>query len=71
MSYKGIFGRRLKKLREKNNITQKGLSRSLGVSQQAITWWESGRRFPNGKSLIEIADYFNTSIDYMVGRLDK
>ena len=71
MSYTNTFGKRLKKIRKKNNLTQQGLAQLLSVSQQAITWWETGRRFPKGKMLIKIADYFNVSIDYLVGRLDK
>lgn len=71
MSYTNTFGKRLKKIRKKNNLTQQGLAQLLSVSPQAISWWEQGRRFPTGKMLIKIADYFNVSIDYLVGRLDK
>ena len=71
MNYKDTFSKRLKELREKNSLTQRKLAQLLNTSHQAVGWWEQGRRFPGGESLIKIADYFNTSIDYLVGKLDK
>lgn len=65
------FTERLKKLRQKNNLTQKELANILGVSQGSYANWENGKREPNLNRLRDIAIYFNTSIDYLTGKIDK
>ena len=67
------FAIRLKKLREEKNIRQEDLAYILNISRQAISNYEQGTRLPKDeKILILIADYFNVSIDYLLGRdLDK
>lgn len=62
---------RLKELRENKGITQKQLSEETGMSFQSISFYEHGEREPGVKVLISLADYFNVSIDYLVGRSDK
>ena len=62
---------RLKELRENKGITQKQLSEETGMSFQSISFYEHGERDPGVKALISLADYFNVSIDYLVGRSDK
>lgn len=62
---------RLKELRENKGITQKQLSEETGMSFQSISFYEHGEREPGVKALISLADYFNVSIDYLVGRSDK
>ena len=62
---------RLKELRENIGITQKQLSEETGMSFQSISFYEHGEREPGVKALISLADYFNVSIDYLVGRSDK
>ena len=58
----------LKKLRESKKITQIKLSVDLGVSQELISRYEVGSSFPQPQMLIKIADYFNCSVDYLLGR---
>lgn len=60
----------LKRLREEKGITQKQLALTLGISQQAINKYENERAEPDVKNLIILAEYFNTSIDYLVGYSD-
>lgn len=62
---------RLKELRENKGITQRQLSEETGMSFQSISFYEHGEREPGVKALISLADYFNVSIDYLVGRSDE
>lgn len=61
---------RLKELRRYKNITQKELSAILGVSPALIGFYENEINHPAPDMLIKIADYFDCSIDYLVGRED-
>ena len=62
---------RLKELRQQSNASQQELADLLGVSTRAWRFYESGDREPNIAGLITLADYFNVSLDYLVGRSDK
>lgn len=66
-----FFSERLKSLRLSNKLTQKQLSAKVGLSELAIQNYESERRKPAYDVLIALADYFDVSIDYLVGRTDK
>lgn len=55
-------------LRERFNITQKELAKILNLSQNAISKYENGITEPDIKTLILIADTFNVTIDWLVGR---
>lgn len=65
------FTERLKELRKRNKLTQEELAKALGVSRGAYASWENGRRKPDFLQLSNMADYFDTNIDYLVGRVDK
>lgn len=65
------FPERLKQLRKKNQLTQQKLAEALGVNRVNITRWEKGNTEPNIVQLTDIAIYFNTSIDYLTGKIDK
>ena len=56
----------LKALRTQKGISQSALAAMLGVSQQAVAKWESGKAEPDSNTLKEIAKYFNVSIDYLL-----
>lgn len=60
----------LKALRTENGLTQKELSERLKIGQATITCYENGNREPHITSLIAYADYFECSLDYLVGRTD-
>lgn len=60
----------LKKLREESGITQKQLADAIGVSQQSINKYENHNIEPDIETLIRIADYFDTSVDYIIGHSD-
>lgn len=59
---------RLKSLRGATKISQKDFAQALKVSQQTVASWERGRTEPSNGALKEIADYFNVSTDYLLGR---
>lgn len=66
-----IFAERLKELRKKHNVNQTALANLLHVSQRQVSYYESAQDTPSLPSLITIADYFDVSLDYLVGRSDN
>ncbi len=61
---------RLKKLREKHNISQLKLAMELNLTQNSVSRYENGEREADYNTLIAFADYFNVSVDYLLGRTD-
>ena len=59
---------KLTEIRRQEGITQKQLATALNVSSGNLCDWEKGRSEPDIARLIEIADYFNISLDALVGR---
>lgn len=59
---------RIKYLRKEEKLTQEQLGKYIGFSANAIGQYETGIREPNFETLIKLADYFNVSIDYLLGR---
>lgn len=59
---------RLKKIRKARGISQLKLALDLNTNQNTISRYETGEREPCINELVKIADYFNVSIDYLVGR---
>lgn len=66
--HKMSIGNNLKKLRLNNKLTQMQLSQKLGIGQTTIAAYENGVHIPQISSLIAYANYFNCSLDYLVGR---
>ena len=62
---------RLKELRKAKGISQLKLALDLSMTQNTISRYETGDREPGINELIKIADYFNVSIDYLVGRTEN
>ena len=60
----------LKRLREEAGVSQKLLAEAIGVSQQSINKYENHNIEPDIGTMIRIADYFNTSVDYLIGHTD-
>lgn len=58
---------RIAELRHKKNITQQELAKTVGVSFQTISKWESGSNMPDITYLPVLAEYFNVSIDQLMG----
>lgn len=65
------FGKRLKELRLSKGLTQHELGKLLNVTNVGVAKWESDDRFPDKEVLTKIADYFNTTTDYLLCRTDN
>ena len=61
----------LKKIRKKLNITQVRLSVAVEVSQETISAYEAGKSLPSAETLIKMADFLNTSVDYLLDLTDN
>lgn len=59
---------KIQELRTMKKITQKELAEQIGVKNYIVANWEQGRTEPSLKDLIDLADFFECSIDYLVGR---
>lgn len=62
---------RLRELRKNKGVTQLKLAMDLGLNQNSISRYEKGEREADYQTLIALADYFNTSIDYLLERTDN
>lgn len=61
------FSERLRELRKDKGLTQKQLAEAIGAHERGIRFYESGR-LPDVPSLIKLADFFDVSLDFLVGR---
>lgn len=59
---------RIKELRKLNGYTQSKLAIILNVTQANLSGWELGKWEPDSKALAKMADLFNVSVDYLLGR---
>ena len=62
---------RLKKLRKKKNISQLKLAIDLNMNQNTISRYENMEREADYETLVRLADYFDVSLDYLLGRTNK
>jgi len=58
-------------LKKENGLLQKEIATSIGVSLRSYQRYESGERKPDSDILEKLADYFDVSLDYLVGRSDN
>ena len=61
------IGKNIKKLRTLKNVTQEELADHLGISYQAVSRWEKGLCYPDIELIPEIANYFETGLDELMG----
>lgn len=64
------FGNRLKQLRNSKQLTQQDLATLMGLSRATIAGYESTGKQPDQEKTLWLADYFNVSTDYLLGRTD-
>lgn len=57
----------LRKLRMSNGVSQEKLAEFLGITQQSINRYERHKIEPDIETMILMADYFNTTVDYLIG----
>lgn len=65
-----MIGKRIFELRTECKISQLALAKIIGVSQKAIDYWERGINEPKASYIILLADFFNVSADYLLGRTE-
>ncbi len=65
-----LINERVKNLRVTNNLTQKQLAEVLKIQPNSVQRIEYGTARPSLDTLIALADYFDVSLDYLVGRSD-
>ena len=66
-----LFAEKLKTLRREIDMTQNQLADVLETTQRKVSYWESGKIEPDLCSLWKIADFFDVSVDYLLGRKDS
>lgn len=59
---------RIKRLREQKSMTQAELAKRLGITRASVNGWEMGLSVPSTQRLVELADIFDVSIDFLLGR---
>jgi len=64
------FGKRIKRLREDKGVRQEDIGKMFNVSKSAVSQWENDIRTPDMDIIIKLADYFDVSTDYLLGRTD-
>ena len=62
------FVERLKYLMAIEHLTQGELARRIGISQSAVCNWLDGKKEPSIERLWKLADYFDVTVDYLIGR---
>ena len=62
------FKERLKELRTERNITQQELGNLVNMSKMAISHWEKGHSEPSISELIILSNYFEVTVDYLIGK---
>ena len=62
-----VFGKRLKEIRKKADITQQQLGDMVGVTKVSICCYENGTRTPTLETLIDLADSLNVHLNYLLG----
>ncbi len=61
---------RIKQLREEKNLSQRALANLIGASNKAVNFWEAGSVEPSAKFICALANVFECTTDYLLGRED-
>ncbi|MDR1094411.1 MAG: helix-turn-helix domain-containing protein [Clostridiales bacterium] len=65
------FSEILQELRKEQGLTHKELAEAIQYSKAIIGFWESQKSEPKASAIIALADFFNVSTDYLLGRVDE
>lgn len=66
-----VFRERLRYLRERKDVSCKVVSELCGLASDAVRRYERGECEPTMHSLLALSEYFNVSVDYLVGKSDR
>ena len=61
------IGEKISELRNKQNLSQQALAKCLGVTRSSVNAWEMGISFPSIEKIIDIAEFFHVTTDYLLG----
>ena len=64
------FKDRLKELRKEKGVFQQDIAVLVGTSKMAVSHWEKGHSEPSIAQLITLSDFFNVSVDFLIGKKD-
>ena len=62
------YGKELKMIRENRHISQAELAKKIGVNQAAISLWEDNKRTPTIDNCVAMADFYEITLDELIGR---
>ncbi len=65
------YGERIALLRDNKQLTQQELANIVGITRAALSHYENNRRKPDYQVIRNIADYFQVSVDYLIGRTNQ
>lgn len=66
-----MFSKRFIQLREERNLLQSDVAKIFNVEQPTVSQWENNKRIPDSSMIIIIANYFDVSTDYLLGRSES
>jgi transcriptional regulator with XRE-family HTH domain len=66
-----MLSERLIQLKKEKKLFQKDITEAIGVSARGYQRYEKGEREPTASVLVKLADFFDVSIDYLMGRTEK
>lgn len=61
---------RLSQLRKEKNLSQKEFAKTFGVAQNTVSNWENENRTVDAETAVKLANYFQVSVDYLLGNTD-
>ncbi len=65
------LGNKLSELRKNKRLSQRAFAKIIGVSSGAVAMWETNKRLPDIETLIRLADFYNVSVEYLLGRSEN
>ena len=65
------YYKRLKDIREDNDLTQEDIAQLLETTRQQVSKWENGTQMMGVDKYIKLAKYYNISVDYLLGLIDS
>lgn len=65
-----LFSERIRQLRKEAGLTQARLAKEIGITQRKLSYLESGQSEPDLETIWRLADYFDVTVDYLLGRTE-
>lgn len=65
------MGSKIRDLRKEKRLSQTELGKLIHVSQQTVTAWENNKAEPTSSAVVQLAEVFNVTTDYLLGRPEK